>query len=133
MKARHFQPFGKRSAWRQAHAVAGEDLRGRDAASIPLTTDVAPDALWARAWSRPGRMLGYLLDTAWGKNGGPAAEHDQVHVDCGAIGAGTLSLEWWDCMSGQVISRTSLHHGGGELVLAVPGFSRHIAFKLQKR
>jgi len=110
----------------------GEDLRGSDAASIPLSTDAAADVLWARAWSRPGRMLGYLLDGAWGKNGTDAPVHAQVHVDCGAIGAGSFALEWWDCMSGTVIQHQTITHAGGDLQLSVPSFSRHIAFKLQR-
>jgi len=111
--------------------LAGEDLRDARGASVPLIATSLSGELWARAWARPGRMLGYVLDRAWGAHGGPAREHPDALVEIGAsIAPGTLQVSWWDADRGVVRQSETLSHSGGELSLVVPPFSRHLAFKL---
>ncbi len=109
--------------------LAGEDLRGSDAQCVAPTA-VGGD-LWCRAWSRPGRMLGYLLDREWGVTGGPGhpVNGASIVISDDAKG-GTLHLEWWDADTGTVLKQEILTHGGGRLAVTVPEFSRHLAFKL---
>lgn len=109
---------------------AGEDVRDPRGGSIPL---VVPDAWWARAWSRPGRMLGYACDRQWAATGAPAASPPGATIATPApIAPGILALEWWDADTGTRLAATVLHHPGGVLVLQPPPFVRHIAFKLAR-
>jgi hypothetical protein len=118
--------------YRAARAfLAGEDLRGADAASAALSADSAAGRLWARAWVRPGRLLGYVLDQPWGASGGEAPAHSGASVVVGeAIKAGRLDLTWWDGDTGTVVAETRIDHPGGRLTIQPPSFRRHIAFKL---
>jgi hypothetical protein len=109
--------------------IAGEDLRGPEAKCVALTAS-GPGALWCRAWSRPGRMLGYLLDQAWSMGGG---ERDMASVSVGISSTarpGSMTVEWWDADHGTLISRDVIMHPGGPLDLHPPAFRRHLAFKL---
>ncbi len=124
-----FQPYRALASYLQ-----GEDLRGREARTIVLGASCGNTQLWARAWSRPGRMLGYLLDPAWGASGageGPLAGAS-VRIG-GSIGAGTMVVEWWDADAGAWHRRETIDHPGGELVLHPPSFERHLAFKLYRQ
>lgn len=109
--------------------LAGEDLRGVDAQCVAPQTQGGE--LWCRAWSRPGRMLGYLLDREWGMNGGPGhpITGSSIVISDDAK-SGTVHLEWWDADHGKVIAEQTLTHPGGRLAVTVPEFSRHLAFKL---
>jgi hypothetical protein len=89
--------------------------------------------LWARAWVRPGRLLGYVLDAAWGTDGGPSRSHGSAEIVVGtAIQAGRINVEWWNADRGVVVERTTIRHPGGQLVLPVPLFRRHMAFKMTR-
>lgn len=110
--------------------IAGEDLRGRDAGPAAAAA-LAPGAeLWCRMWRRPGRILGYLLDAAWGQAGGPGELHAQASIDLGSVRAGAMRLQWWDADQGVVLREDAIEHPGGALVLRPPPFQRHLAFKL---
>ncbi|HYE07026.1 MAG TPA: hypothetical protein VEL07_16025 [Planctomycetota bacterium] len=110
--------------------LVGEDLRGSDAGSLAVVTR-GPD-LWARAWKRPGRMLGYVLDSAWGWKGGVGARREGVRLELGSVAAGAMRVEWWSADDGTRIAERRLTHGGGALVLEAPPFNRHLAFKLSR-
>ncbi len=117
--------------------LVGEDLRGVEAQCVAPQASAASGGrdsgrdLWCRAWSRPGRMLGYLLDRTWGLTGGPGQRLTgaTVQISDDAKG-GSLHLEWWDAEAGTVIAEETIVHPGGRLVVNVPPFSRHVAFKL---
>jgi len=112
--------------------IAGEDLRGSDAhCAAPAAS--GPTELWCRAWSRPGRMLGYLLDQAWGLGKGER-ELDGVTIGIAATARpGPMVVEWWDADRGVLIDRVDLVHAGGTLELHAPPFRRHLAFKLMRQ
>jgi autotransporter-associated beta strand protein len=114
-----------------ANFIVGEDLREPAARSIvPVATSPGGE-LWARAWSRPGRMLGYVLDNAWGRDGTTAHQHDAARIQVGiAISAGRLTVEWWDADRGERLRTDTIDHAGGTLELKPPAFNRHLAFKL---
>lgn len=120
--------YGSFSALRRF--TAGEDLRN------PQARTIAPDlgsGLWCRAWQRPGRMLGYAVDSAWAVQGGRAAEIAGRQLDLGAVAPGSMTIQWWDADLGTVLATTAVNHPGGPLRLAAPAFSRHVAFKLWRR
>ena len=110
----------------------GEDFRHERARSVPLQLHGNAQSVWNRAWARPGRILGYLLDRAWGKNGGSSLRtHRGLSVlISGSAKPGQMALEWWDADEGRCVSQQQWQHPGGELRLPVPDFRRHIAFKL---
>ena len=107
----------------------GEDLRD------PAARTVAPSAgrLWCRAWQRPGRMLGYVLDPAWAAQGTVEAEVENSTLDFGEAAAGAMRLEWWDADLGTVRASHDIVHPGGALRLNVPTFRRHLAFKFWRK
>jgi hypothetical protein len=109
--------------------LIGEDLRGTDASSSKLQATSADGPLWARAWVRPGRMLGYLLDTPWGQSGGEAAEHRAAQLSL-TVKTGAMRLEWWNADTGECLSAVDIQHPGGVLILRPPTFRRHLAFKI---
>ena len=114
-----------------SHFLVGEDLRGSEARGIVLNATSPAGMLWCRAWSRPGRMLGYVLDHSWGRQGRDSPAHDAARVEIGSnIAAGALAIEWWDADQGAWHKRQDLAHPGGPLALTPPTFQRHIAFKL---
>jgi len=89
--------------------------------------------LWARAWVKPGRLLGYLIDRPWGEDGTGDAVITGASVEIGThVAAGPFTLEWWDADRGEKMSSTQLDHAGGTLTIAVPAFTHHIAFKLMR-
>lgn len=111
--------------------LAGEDLRGADARSLVLAANAEAGPLWCRAWSRPGRMLGYLLDGSWGRNGRNPATHERAAIEIGtSIAPGPMTVEWWDADAGAWNRRVDFVHPGGPLALKPPAFQRHLAFKL---
>lgn len=111
--------------------LVGEDLRGTDARSLVLAANAENGPLWCRAWSRSGRMLGYLLDPAWGRNGRNPATFEKATVDIGtSIAPGAMAVEWWDADAGAWNRRVDFVHPGGPLTLRPPTFQRHLAFKL---
>ena len=124
----HFAPYRSISAF-----IAGEDLRGNGSRSIVLGATSDAGVLWARAWSRPGRMLGYLLDQEWGRSGRDAATHAAAVIEIGSnIAAGRMTVEWWDADADAWHKVVAIDHPGGPLVLQPPAFQRHIAFKLYR-
>jgi hypothetical protein len=130
-----FEWVDQRDQWSPYTAIsrflAGEDLRGSDAKPVVLETSGGQGALWARAWSRPGRLLGYLLDRDWGQLGEVERGHSGVTVHIGdAIQAGTMTVEWWDAERGERLATVSVAHAAGPLELKPPDFTRHLAFKL---
>ncbi|MBA3686597.1 MAG: hypothetical protein H0W72_15345, partial [Planctomycetes bacterium] len=110
--------------------LVGEDLRGGASRRLPATAEGVQ--LWCRCWQKPGRILGYALDTAWVRRGGPAGAHAQLKIPLGAIAAGSVAIEWWDADRGVVLDRATIAHPGGDLVLAGPPLIRHLAFKLTR-
>ncbi len=108
--------------------VRGEDLRGGRAAIL----DAHPDErVWARAWARRGRVLGYVVDRKWGADGIEAGTIAGATIDLGAhVAAGDLELSWWDAMRGVPISTTRITHAGGSLQVPIPTFAHHLAFKV---
>lgn len=109
--------------------LAGEDLRGAEARCVAPQVE---GGLWCRAWLRPGRALGYLLDEAWGR-GGAERSIAAATVRLTEVRPGPLAVEWWDADRGLVLERRELAHPGGTLALAPPAFRRHLAFKLMRR
>lgn len=124
----HFAPYRAVAAF-----IQDEDLRGNGSRSIVLGATSSSGTLWCRAWSRPGRMLGYLLDQDWGRRGRDATTHTQAAVEIGSsIAAGRMTVEWWDADGGAWHKRVAIDHPGGPLQLQPPAFQRHIAFKLYR-
>ncbi len=112
--------------------IAGEDLRGREAhCAAPAAS--GPGELWCRAWSRPGRLLGYLLDQAWGMGRGEREVGGAVITIAANAHPGAMAVEWWDADRGVLIARVDLLHAGGTLELHPPPFHRHLAFKLLRQ
>lgn len=125
----HVAPYRAVSAF-----IRNEDLRGGDARSIVLGATSSSGTLWCRAWSRPGHMLGYLLDQDWGRLGRDAVTHTQAAIDIGSgIAAGRMTVEWWDADDGAWNKVVPIDHAGGHLQLQPPAFQRHIAFKVGVR
>jgi hypothetical protein len=112
--------------------IAGEDLRGTEAHCAAPAASGAGE-LWCRAWSRPGRMLGYLLDQAWGMGRGEREVSGVTITIAADAHPGTMAVEWWDADQGAPIGRTALTHPGGTLELHPPAFRRHLAFKLMRQ
>nr|MBA3687050.1 hypothetical protein [Planctomycetota bacterium] len=106
--------------------LAGEDLRGGTKVSLDAGSE-----LWARAISRPGRLLGYLFDRNWARQ--PAAARarggERFNVG-GSIAAGAMTVEWWDADTGTATGSRRIEHPGGALNLTAPTWRRHLAFKL---
>jgi hypothetical protein len=130
-----FEWVDQRDQWAPYRAVAsfldGEDLRGADARPAVIATLGGLGPLWSRAWVRPGRVLGYVLDHDWGVLGEVDREHREVKVRIGEqVAAGRMTLEWWDAERGGRIASEELDHPGGTLDLAAPPFKRHLAYKL---
>ena len=115
------------------HFLVGEDLRGKQAHAAVLGATSAAGSIWARAWARPGRMLGYLADVAWACTGTSHVQHAAAELFIGdQVAAGDCRVEWWDADLGMVIANQTIHHPGGRLILKPPAFTHHIAFKLMR-
>jgi hypothetical protein len=122
----HLGPFGAIRRF-----IAEEDLRGDAAQSVVLGVTSASGTLWGRAWMRPGRILGHVVDTLWGENGGTPATHAAATITIGqSIRPGQVTVAWWDADAGQERARQIVAHPGGALRLAAPAFAGHMAFKL---
>jgi hypothetical protein len=112
--------------------TAGEDLRDPRGLTTPL--QLATDEVWAQAWARPGRLLGYLVDREWQTHGLAAPEHPPTAITIGAqVAAGAMTIAWWDADRGCQLSASDFQHAGGELVVTSPAWRRHLAFKLLRR
>ncbi len=111
-----------------ARFLVNEDVRGANRRCVVI--DAGP-GVWARAWTGPGRMLGYLIDERWGRSGGEGAERPAAEAVLGeGVAAGWMQLAWWDADAGVEISRRRIDHPGGRLAVQVPPFRRHLAFKV---
>ncbi len=134
-----FEWVDQENLWRPFRALRrfldGEDLRSLpDAPTTPIILPVrAPGhRLWVGAWVRRGRILGYVLDTAWqydGQHNRPCDEA-QIHISRNGVPAGAMSVEWWDPHNGTVVETRSFRHPGGPLHIEAPTFRDHLAFKL---
>ena len=110
--------------------LAGEDVRGKDTSSIALTLQPSGN-LWARAWRRPGRLLGYVCDLNWATDGGAGSRCAGISLRVGdQIAAGAMTLAWWDADLGTTGTPIIINHSGGPLTISIPTFHRHVAFKL---
>jgi hypothetical protein len=124
-----FDPYRAISAF-----IKDEDLRGTAARSIVMNANSPRGSLWCRAWSRPGRMLGYVLDPSWGRSGGDAATIENATLEVGTnITQGQMVVEWWDADAGAWNKIVTIDHAGGPLQIKIPIFQRHLAFKLYRR
>ncbi len=111
--------------------LVGEDLRGKIADSAVFdATAPGGSELWCRAWTRPGRILGYLLASEWGRSDNETTISDATITIGETIPGGAMTIEWWQADEGRLLSRTDFTHPGGKLVLTPPVWSRHLAFKL---
>ncbi|MBA3708403.1 MAG: hypothetical protein H0W83_06265 [Planctomycetes bacterium] len=113
-----------------ARFIDGEDIRGTRAGSAKLYAIAAGRELWCHAWRRQGRILGYVLDPEWVKDGVREDDLSQGRLQAGVIDAGGMAIEWWDADRGERLSSEHLDHLGGGLTLPMPTFRRHLAFKL---
>ena len=117
--------------------IADEDQRHPQAQSLPLQAEDsrAPGApFWCRAWSRPGRLLGYLLDEPWQATGEDTPPREATVVTIGEeITPGGMTVSWWDADAGREVSRVDIDHPGGPLRLTSPAWRHHLAFKLWRR
>ena len=110
--------------------IAGEDLRDPKGTSVALITSEV-GLVWSRAWARPGRLLGYLLDLEWQNRGTASPAHGDTRVTIGDdIAAGPMRLSWWDADTGNELAHQVIVHPGGALVVTPPLWRRHLAFKL---
>jgi len=106
----------------------GEDLRGGRSAILAAEPS---ERLWSRAWVRPGRLLGYILDARWGAEGIESGPVTGAGLEIGdQVAAGTFTVQWWDPDQGVVLMTSRVTHGGGRFVLPVPDFSHQLALKL---
>ncbi len=113
--------------------AAGEDLRGPDSHAEVLRTTPSDDALLATAWIRPGRALVYVVDRGWAGGASTAGAHVGAAIDLGAtIPAGMVTVECWDADTGTLRARWNQFHPGGELLMALPPFQRHLALKVMR-
>ncbi len=123
-----WQPFGA-----IARFLASEDLRGSDARAAVLSATGERGPWWVRAWVRPGRMLGYVVNHPWTGEGGDRELHRDILVRIGSqVAPGPCRIEWWDANHGMPIGVHELVHPGGALVFTAPPFLHHIAFKLER-
>jgi hypothetical protein len=108
--------------------TAGEDLRGGRSAILDATPN---ERLWSRAWVKPGRLLGYVLDARWGAEGAEQGAIEGASLEIGdQVSKGAFGIEWWDPDTLGVSSQLTLEHPGGRFDLPVPTFSHHLAFKV---
>jgi hypothetical protein len=113
--------------------VAGEDLRGAAARGVELTCTQGEAPLWARAWVRPGRLLGYLLEPVWGARGGAPPRLDAIRLVIGEqVAAGRIRVAWWDADAGRQTAVEDIDHPGGRLELHPPPCLGHAAFKVTR-
>jgi hypothetical protein len=111
--------------------LAGEDLRGATGSVVLGVTGA--DQGQCVAWTRPGRILGHLLDRGWSSVGGAGRVLSGMTVVVGdEVDAGAMGVEWWDADTGARLGGTAIAHPGGRLALACPPFRRHLAFKLMR-
>ena len=84
-----------------------------------------------QAWTRPGRMLGYVANRRWITFGLNLEPQQAVTITIGEdIAPGVMKLQWWSADEGVVVKEEEFLHTGGKLNIHAPEFSRHLAFKL---
>ena len=114
--------------------TAGEDPRHPQGQSLTLMAEdqqAGSAGLWCRAWSRPGRLLGYLLEEAWQATGNEGPGRSRTTILIGdQVAPGTMVIAWWSADTGSEISRATVNHPGGKLILQPPPWSKHLAFKV---
>ena len=116
--------------------ILGEDLRAPLGRPVKLQASTAGGDLWARAWSPPGRVLGYMQSPDWGQKGGKPPSFTTANLDIGmTIASESLTLKWWDADRGERREVIQMNHPGGQLRLQVVNsgcrrhLARHVAFK----
>jgi len=113
--------------------IAGEDLRGRDAACVAPTLAAKGTSMWCRAWRNGEQWLGYAIDPAWSVSGGEGRLWSDATLTLdGEVPAGDFTIAWWDAEIGAVLSTARITHAGGRPTFAVPNCQRHIAFKIRR-
>ncbi|MFM2091668.1 MAG: hypothetical protein RLZZ127_2157 [Planctomycetota bacterium] len=124
----------QRGLWRAYAPVraflAGEDLRGADARPVRLECG---EMRFAAAWTRPGRLLGWVGDRRWIASGARVDAAPERVVIGRDVAPGRIELEWWDPAAGVPAGRTGWDHPGGMLAVDAPPFATHLAWKLQRR
>ncbi len=127
-----FQPYHALSSF-----LRDEDPRSSQAQSLAFNaadTEAPAANLWCYAWSKPGRLLGYLMEEAWQADGSDTPMRSKTLLNVGdQIAAGTMTVAWWDADRGIELERHDLLHPGGPLSLTVPPWRHHLAFKLWRR
>lgn len=127
-----FQPYTA-----LANFIRDEDPRSPQAQSLNFNASdsAAPAAsLWCHAWSKPGRLLGYVLEEAWQADGSTTPLRQRTQLSVGdQIAAGTMTIAWWDADRGVELERHDMVHPGGPLTLTAPPWRHHVAFKLWRR
>jgi len=115
-----------------ARYLVGEDLRGVQAHAFVLAAgSSATGTLWAAAWERPGRTLGYVVDTDWAADGISNELQTDTWIQIGQqVPHGTCLLQWWNADTGVIIDTQTIAHAGGPFLIHAPPFVHHIAFKL---
>ena len=112
--------------------LAGEDLRDPRAQTIAPVASADGGPLWCRAWSRPGRLLGYVLDRQWGLGEPPTPISGATILIGDEVKPGAMTVEWWDADHGTVLEHRGFSHPGGRLELHPATFAKHLAFKLTR-
>jgi hypothetical protein len=113
--------------------IKDEDLRGNEAHAVAFQATSPAGKLWARAWTKPGHLIGYLADVAWVENGLGKTLHDHAEVLIGTeVPSGPILVQWWDASHGTALPPQRINHPGGRLALTPPPFVHHIAFKLSR-
>ena len=111
--------------------IQAEDMRAPQGRSVKLRATTESTDLWAQAWSRPGRILGYVQSPEWAQRGGNPPTITTANINVGmTVAAGKLTLEWWDADRGERREVVQIVHSGGPLRLQTPSFAGHVAFKL---
>ena len=125
----HWQPYQAIRSF-----IIGEDLRGGHSLDCVVTGGEGGSGgtgdLAARAWIQTTRILAYVIDLDWNRDGGSPLKQNHVQVAIPEMPAGKWQGQWWDADRGIPGSVFSSVHSGGRCLLHVPEFSGHVALKM---